>query len=133
MSTYRGVPVPERFPPNAWELKHWKQGVDAALDVAAPLLDNLTDDEPCSLDHHGYCQTHWGGAVTECANRLAEEFLAQAALPETVWRWFGPGTGPVDLYWCKDHRPAVAVQEVPVSEIHPSGPLHCTHCGKAVR
>lgn len=23
------------------------------------LLLELTDDEPCSYDHHGYCQTHW--------------------------------------------------------------------------
>lgn len=23
------------------------------------LLESLVDDEPCSYDHHGYCQTHF--------------------------------------------------------------------------
>ncbi len=26
-------------------------------------LESLTDDEACSLDHHGYCQTHFSGSA----------------------------------------------------------------------
>lgn len=33
-----------------------------------------SEDEPCSFDHHGYCQEHgWFGEPGECYTRLARE------------------------------------------------------------
>ena len=37
------------------------------------LLHNLTDDEKCHLDHHGYCQTH--GVTNPCNNAEALTFI----------------------------------------------------------
>ena len=46
-------------------------------DVLIPrLLDALTDDEPCRVDHHGYCQEHGAQEVDgECANAVARRLL----------------------------------------------------------
>jgi hypothetical protein len=40
------------------------------------LLERFIDDEPCSLDHHGYCQTHdftEGGCGVSQAKQALEE------------------------------------------------------------
>lgn len=133
MSTYRGVTVPEQLLPNEWELSFWKQGVDAALAVALPVVDRLYDETECSLDHHGYCQEHGHLSEGPCPDGAAQELMTRASLPTTVWRALvGTGDG-TDWYWCSDHRPAVSVLEVPVSEIHPSVTVQCTHCGVTVR
>lgn len=132
MSTYRGVALPALLP-DEWEQGWWKKGVDAALTVTVPLIDSLYDDTPCSLDHPGYCQEHGHLDEGVCPDGEAQKLLEEASLPPTVWRAL-IGTGDMtDWYWCKDHRPAVSVVETPVSEIHPSVTLQCTHCGKAVR
>lgn len=38
-------------------------------------LENLIDPDECDhFDHHGYCQTHFGGKP--CANKVAKDLLA---------------------------------------------------------
>lgn len=134
MSTYRGVALPQIYGRmNITEQTWWKRGADAALAVAVPLIDDLYNDTPCSLDHHGYCQEHGHLDEGPCPDGEAQKLLEEASLPPTVWRAL-IGTGDMtDWYWCKDHRPAVSVVETPVSEIHPSVTLQCVQCGKAVR
>lgn len=39
------------------------------------MLDGFIDDEPCTFDHHGYCQTHFSGA-TPCYMAEARAYLA---------------------------------------------------------
>lgn len=42
------------------------------------LLWQLTDDDTCSLDHHGYCQTHgWFDDWIKCANARARAILKE--------------------------------------------------------
>lgn len=129
---YKGVPLPETLRVNLGtsEERWWRRGVDAALAVAVPVVGNLVDDEPCERDHHGYCQTHWGGATTECANAVGLEFL-EAAGPEWVWR----ATIVVEpyLYWCPEHRPAVAVAKTVLADVHPSVTIECVQCGRRIR
>lgn len=131
MSTYRGVALPQIYDRmNITEQTWWKRGADAALAVAVPLVDSLHFAEECSLDHHGYCQTHSHLDLGPCPDGEAQKFLARAALPETVWR---ATIAESYLYWCKDHRPVIAVREVALADIHPAVTIQCTHCGKAVR
>lgn len=130
---YKGVPVPDGLRSN-WdthEASWWMRGVRSAVNTVRPLLDALTDGEACILDHHGYCQTHWGGEVDgRCAVTTAREFL-EASAPEAVWR----STTVIDpyLYWCLDHRPALAVTRVELKDIHPSVEIQCVQCGRAAR
>ena len=37
-------------------------------------LHSLTDDDECSLDHHGYCQTHFSGS-SPCLNKTALDLI----------------------------------------------------------
>lgn len=41
------------------------------------LLAAFVDEETCSFDHHGSCQTHWCQEVDggRCGNAQAREFL----------------------------------------------------------
>ena len=43
------------------------------IDTLAELLETHTDDDECSFDHHGYCQTHFGD--NPCRNVLAKHVL----------------------------------------------------------
>lgn len=43
------------------------------LEPVLVLLSELTDNEPCRLDHHGYCQTH--NLSEDCSNKRAKELL----------------------------------------------------------
>lgn len=43
------------------ELALQRMEYENVLNEAIELLEEQMDDEPCSYDHHGYCQTHWGG------------------------------------------------------------------------
>lgn len=48
-------------------------------DMAAlyALLDDLTDEDPCWCDHHGYCQAHgWMATEPRCPHARAKELLA---------------------------------------------------------
>lgn len=47
-----------------------------ALSHALDLLEAFVDEEPCSFDHHGYCQTHSAQEVEgRCGNLAALDFL----------------------------------------------------------
>lgn len=46
---------------------------------ARKLLGEITDPEPCRLDHHGYCQAHLWVGKGECAHRRAKELLQKYA------------------------------------------------------
>ena len=49
------------------------------LNAAVRLLDEHVDDETCSYDHHGYCQTHRLGDKP-CEMERTRIFLALAAI-----------------------------------------------------
>lgn len=40
-------------------------------------LKSLIDDDECSLDHHGYCQTHFSGS-SPCVMDMARKALKRA-------------------------------------------------------
>jgi hypothetical protein len=50
--------------------------VERKLNQAIPLIDDLVDGEDCSLDHHGYCQTHHWFPSSECPQARAKRWLA---------------------------------------------------------
>lgn len=54
----RNCPITPELTP---ELELQRREYENALNEAIELLEDQLDDEPCSYDHHGYCQTHWGG------------------------------------------------------------------------
>ncbi len=125
--TYRGVPAP-LGPTTA----AWTKGVDAALALVRPIIDNLSKGGPCSLDHHGYCQAHWYGGVTECPEAVAQEFLRESRPPEeaTVWQ----SEGLTFLVWCREHRPqGLTVTEVVLADVQEGLRLVCVQCARRLR
>lgn len=79
-ATYRGITVPRSLHHN-WdqhEASWWRAGVDAALDVAVPLVDLLHSEEPCQTDHHGYCQVHGLPIGGSCPDGEALKFIKEA-------------------------------------------------------
>jgi hypothetical protein len=49
----------------------------ALADQLAALVEDLTTDEECDLDHHGYCQTHmWFNWTSSCPHTRAPAALA---------------------------------------------------------
>lgn len=82
-ATYRGIAVPEVLRPN-WdtaEASWWKAGVRRTLDAVVPLLDDLANDEPCTLDHHGYCQMHSLPTEGPCPDGAARRLIAESRNP----------------------------------------------------
>ena len=74
--------------------------------------------------------------VHDLAYRLKQEARAaeaaqEAAGPEWVWR----ATIVVEpyLYWCPEHRPAVAVAKTVLADVHPSVTIECVQCGRRIR
>ena len=61
----------------------------------------------------------------------AAEAAQEAAGPEWVWR----ATIVVEpyLYWCPEHRPAVAVAKTVLADVHPSVTIECVQCGRRIR
>jgi hypothetical protein len=51
------------------------------------ILADLVSDEPCQLDHHGYCQSHYYFDDGECPHAEAVRCLASHAYVDTT-----PGT-----------------------------------------
>jgi hypothetical protein len=47
----------------------------SALFQAVSLLQKFVDDEPCSFDHEGFCQTHC--SEPDCSVAAARAFLAE--------------------------------------------------------
>jgi hypothetical protein len=42
------------------------------------LLQDLIDPDPCSFDHHGYCQAHgWMSTSPRCPHARAKELLGE--------------------------------------------------------
>lgn len=52
-------------------------------------LDDLVDDEPCSFDHHGYCQAHSLGKP--CSNATAKALLTGPLNSEWMRLWEAAG------------------------------------------
>ena len=49
----------------------------AAADIQQLIVD-LTDEDPCRFDHHGYCQAHgWMATDPRCPHARAKELLAE--------------------------------------------------------
>lgn len=46
---------------------------------ALDILGNFVDDDECSLDHHGYCQTHLWLGPGRCHVARARDLLARTA------------------------------------------------------
>lgn len=62
----------------ATELALQRREYENVLNEAIELLEEQIDDEPCSYDHHGYCQTHWGGTdedPTFCGMKKSKEVI----------------------------------------------------------
>ena len=49
--------------------------LQASHEKLVEALEPYVDDEPCSFDHHGCCQTHYGDP---CMNTAAKQALAEA-------------------------------------------------------
>lgn len=132
--TYKGVRVPKGLRPNwdTFEAGWWRKGVDAVLDTVRPLLEAVTDDVPCrTQDKDGRCWTHGSRSVDgRCVMIVIREFLTESA-QEEVWR----STIVIDpyLYWCLNHRPALAVTRVRLADIHPAVEIQCVQCGRSAR
>ena len=56
---------------------------EAERDALAGLLAEFVDNEPCSLDHHGYCQSHSHFDEGECHMARARAALAGSE-PDTT-------------------------------------------------
>lgn len=61
----------------AREVERENQRLKAALEACVAELSDRVDDEPCSYDHHGYCQTH-DLTPKPCGNERAKAAIAQA-------------------------------------------------------
>jgi hypothetical protein len=53
----------------------------ARLAEAREIIEELYDDDPCSYDHHGYCQAHNWMNDDRCIMRRAADWLAPDASP----------------------------------------------------
>jgi hypothetical protein len=55
--------------------------VHCDLTEALALLADLVDDDPCSFDHHGHCQTHGWTGDDPCPYPRARQLLARRGQP----------------------------------------------------
>ena len=122
----RGIPVPSalRGRGGSAEYAFWKLAVTDVLDTVVPLLEEFEDDDPCDLDHHGYCQTH-SLSGPPCRNQVLKDFLTQARERECVWQF---GT----LEWCFRHRPEGLQTSLVLLEdaLKDRTSSHCVQCGR---
>ena len=45
---------------------------------AMEIIGDLVDDDPCSFDHHGYCQSHaWFATEQSCPHGRGKALLAR--------------------------------------------------------
>lgn len=133
--TYRGIKVPEEIKNRATSIEYgmWKIAVGGLLDAVVPLLEPFEDSEPCSPDHHGYCQTHWFGGTTTCPVAEVSAFLDGARYQECVF--VVEGVNGTKLHWCFQHQPRgihvnrknlVMIKDLP----RIPGGRHCVQCGR---
>lgn len=130
--TFRGITVPPEVA-NRANYGMWKLAVTGVLDTVVPLLERFEDGNPCSLDHHGFCQEHWSGGDDECRNAALKKFLDGARYGECVWRV--PGTEGAYLYWCYQHRPmGIQTDRADLVRIDTLPEYHavrrCVQCGR---
>lgn len=58
---------------------------DKKLSELVQLLESYLDDDECSFDHHGYCQTHFGGSEPgKCRNTVAKEVVSSLSQPKDL-------------------------------------------------
>lgn len=55
--------------------------IERDLGRLVQVVRDLVDDEPCRLDHHGYCQTHGCLSPGECAVARGRRLLGLEPLP----------------------------------------------------
>jgi len=56
----------------AQELSKQREEMEKLIDF----LESYLDDDECDFDHHGYCQTHYGGDEPgKCRNVEAKNFI----------------------------------------------------------
>lgn len=61
----------------------WTEGdveyrVDREVQELKKIITDLTDPDPCSFDHHGYCQAHgWFDVEPKCPHARAKEIIAK--------------------------------------------------------
>lgn len=62
------------------------KGVDVNRPIGylRALIYDLTSEDKCSLDHHGYCQAHGWMSASECPHRRAQALLAEKGASEEV-------------------------------------------------
>ena len=56
-----------------------EEGAREEIEKAAKVIERLVDDDDCTFDHHGYCQTHYGD--NPCRNKVGLEYLSQLTNP----------------------------------------------------
>lgn len=55
----------------------------AAADHLIELIQDLADPDPCTFDHHGYCQAHgWMATDPHCPHARARDVLGAARIAE---------------------------------------------------
>lgn len=128
--TCRGIKVPEhlRNRGGSMEYAYWKLAVTDVLDTVVPLLEPFESDDPCSLDHHGYCQEHWFGATTVCPIAAVRDFLAAAKRDECVWQFGG-------MEWCFIHQPkGIQVELLRLTDaLKDRAWSTCVQCGRELK
>lgn len=132
-ATFRGITVPARLANRRTELEYamWEDAVVSILHTVVPLLEEFEDDEPCTPDHNGECQTH-GFAGAPCPVAEIAKFLDLARNDERVWVWTTDGK---PLTWCYQHRPRgfnLSIKNLvsPDSLAEYPGRLRCVQCGR---
>jgi hypothetical protein len=127
--TYRGIPEPDLDWAFMDRTTAWRTGADAVLEAVLPLLDARTDDDPCVLDHLGYCQTHFAQYEGRCWTVVVREFVDRATHPSV---WFAHGEDGL-LHWCFEHKPAgLHTSPRPLSDFHPASTVRCVQCGRSL-
>lgn len=53
----------------------WSEEDADDIVAAFDILADIVDDDPCRLDHHGYCQTHGWLNETPCPYGRAREII----------------------------------------------------------
>lgn len=53
----------------------YEEGVKAERARIVEIMENLVDDDLCTYDHHGYCQTHGWMSSSTCPHKLGQNYL----------------------------------------------------------
>lgn len=85
------MPIPRGSHPQSHDARidierHRRRAAERQFAEAIALLRRLTDDDPCQLDHHGYCQTH----------RLSEQPCVNAEALHLIAAWDADHPSPAE-------------------------------------